>query len=187
MGNFFHDRRISLLPIANKKSEKGIALLLSLLMSFIIAFALSIELLNTRLNKKSFALNLQQNVLFYTIEKNIPWSLSLIKTMQINKTTTCFFSESYPDDLPKQLDDKKISGCTKQVGNVMLGVAIEDLGFVACMHAYRLSILGEDLQGNKIIMQIIEALPENNVKNCQKSSDFIINSGRQSWRIVSLL
>jgi hypothetical protein len=182
MEKFFRVRRNSLLLIVNKNfsknSERGIALLLSLLISMIMAFALSIELLNTQLNKKSFALNLQHDVLFYTVEKNIDWGIKLSQT-----TSSCLVSASYPNAYPQQLANKQISGCNKQAGDIMLNAVTEDLGVVSCMHIYRLTILGENSQNNKIIIQTIEAIPDI-TPNCQPQNGLIIKPGRQSWRMV---
>jgi hypothetical protein len=172
--------RSLLLPIESKTIDEGIVLLLSLLISFIIAFALSVELLSTRLNKKSLALNRQHDTLFYALESNREWGIQQGLTQE-----SCLFLASFPDDYPLRLKTKKIIGCTKKTGDITLHTVTEDLGVYGCHHWYRLTLLGEDAQTHQMLMQTVFTQPEGGLVNVSKNSGFNgIGVGQQSWRIV---
>lgn len=166
-----------LIASSTKSREQGIVLLLSLLISFIIAFALSVELLNTYLNKKNYALNQQQNELFYTLEKNKMWG-------KIYKES-CLFTATFPNDYPLKLREKQIEGCTKKVDNITLHAVTEDLGIHECYHWYRFTLLGEDLHSNQMELQTVFTTPETRFWNlCKDKTSSAVGNGQQSWRII---
>ncbi len=165
----FHARRSLLLLIENRQKSSGMILLLSLLMSFILAFALSIELLNTRLNRKNFSLNLQRNELFYAVEKNKLWALNTLNSGLHDDF--CFFSESFPDDYAQQLRQKKLLGCTKKINNITLHAVVEDMKVISYRHIYRVSLFGEDSRNNQLTLQTVVAVHDKTTQ-------------QMSWRMV---
>lgn len=158
-----------------KEKTQGIILLLTLLISFIIAFALSVELLNTRLNEKNVASSKQYNQLFYTVERKMHY---LINNNAINIPQSCFVPASNPNDYPQKLTQKKLTACIQAIGTIILNYVIEDLGhnLLEKVHFYRITILGENQQKHQLVLQAVYALPENNTRK-------IISAERQSWRI----
>lgn len=166
--------------LVNKK-EKGIALLLSLLISFIIAFALSVELLNIRLNEKTIASTRQYDQLFYTVEKKMQYWMNDERFYN-----GCLVFSSNPNDYPERLLQKNISSCSQNSEGISLNYVVEDLGLMFCSaqnkdknaHFYRMSILGQNEQHRNFLLQVVYAVPEiGAVTSCQ---------GQQSWRIVPI-
>ncbi len=173
-------RSLSLL-IENKRTEQGITLLLSLLISFIMTFALSVELLNTRLNKKTLALEYQHDRLFYILEQNRKWG---IQQGQV-QSTTCLFSAWEPNDYPIKLKSKQIKGCMKEIGDITLHAVTEDVGIFSCHHWYRLTMLGEDKLRHHLIIQMMFTIPERALNGvCKNVLSYSNGIGQQSWRVV---
>jgi Tfp pilus assembly protein PilX len=177
--SLFFERRNSLFPIENHKKQQGIVLLLSLLISFILATFMYVELMHLQLNRKSFAANQKNDTLFYAVEKNKTWGI----TEGLRSSSPCYFPATSPNDYPLTLKNKQILGCLKTMDNITLHAVTENLGVIECEHWYRLNLLGEFLgesaQNHQVILQIVLTQPEIS-QTCQKKLD----GGQQSWRIV---
>jgi hypothetical protein len=186
------NRSIGLLYANKNTQEKGIALLLCLLMSFVIAFSLMVELLNGRLEEKNIALMRQENQLLYNIENHM---LNWIKNSDGYKHS--LFSVNTPNYYPEQLLQKNIVGYMEQKNNIQMNAITEDLGFLPCMkiqtekvlqdvHFYRMSVLGENSSGLFYLLQTVFAVPEiNTLDTCPDKLFKKIQAGKQSWRIFA--
>lgn len=186
------NRSIGLLYANKNTQEKGIALLLCLLMSFVIAFSLMVELLNGRLEEKNIALMRQENQLLYNIENHM---LNWIKNS--DEYQHYLFSANTPNYYPEQLLQKNIVGYMEQKNNIQMNAITEDLGFLPCMkiqtekvlqdvHFYRMSVLGENSSGLFYLLQTVFAVPEiNTLDTCPDKLFKKIQAGKQSWRIFA--
>lgn len=148
------------------ENDEGIILLMSLLISFLVALFISAELLQMHLNEKNMTTIRAYDQLFYTVEKNLEhWGAESQDITQGNIL------------LHKTVIDLGIMPC----------VIIQQKP----AHFYRLTVSGTNLLGvaHTLTMESVYAVSEKNsviINICPTEDYHIIQEGRQSWRIVPL-
>jgi|GEM_PF-4248998 len=172
------------------KQQKGMILIVSLLISFVVALLITVELSNLNLSVKGLSEIKTQKQLFYTVEKKL---LFYISYPEVN----CLVSAENANTFPEFLHNAAIPGCQAySENNIEVRYAIEDLGENACLiietqlaRLYRITVYGHytGWQGSEISLQGIYSEKSQhsiNSADCPNQDLKNISTGLLSWRKV---